>query len=199
MFTWAKKTLCAKRLNVFRMRLLGAKVIPVTSGTKTLKDATNEAMRDWVTNVRDTHYIIGSVVGPHPFPVMVRDFHAVTGQEARQQIQEIAGRLPDVCVACVGGGSNAMGIFYPFIEDESVRLNRRRSGGRRFGYAESRGAFESRLERRFARLAFLHYAGQSGANYADAFDFGGPRLSRRRAGTRASQRYGPRRIRRRHR
>lgn len=109
-------------LNVFRMRLLGTRVIPVTSGTKTLKDATNEAMRDWVTNVRDTHYIIGSVVGPHPFPAMVRDFHAVTGQEARQQIQQVADRLPDVCVACVGGGSNAMGIFYPFIEDENVQL-----------------------------------------------------------------------------
>jgi tryptophan synthase beta chain len=109
-------------LNVFRMRLLGARVIPVTSGSKTLKDATNEAMRDWVTNVRDTHYIIGSVVGPHPFPTMVRDFHAVTGQEARQQIQEMIGRLPDACVACVGGGSNAMGIFYPFVGDKSVRL-----------------------------------------------------------------------------
>ena len=109
-------------LNVFRMRLLGTKVIPVTSGTKTLKDATNEAMRDWVTNVRDTHYIIGSVVGPHPFPTMVRDFHAVTGQEARRQCLETLGQLPDVCIACVGGGSNAMGIFYPFIEDASVRL-----------------------------------------------------------------------------
>jgi len=109
-------------LNVFRMRLLGTKVIPVTSGSKTLKDATNEAMRDWVTNVRDTHYIIGSVVGPHPFPMMVRDFHAVTGQEARQQVQEMTGRLPDVCVACIGGGSNAMGIFYPFVEDAAVRL-----------------------------------------------------------------------------
>jgi tryptophan synthase beta chain len=109
-------------LNVFRMRLLGAKVIPVTSGTKTLKDATNEAMRDWVTNVRDTHYIIGSVVGPHPFPAMVRDFHAVTGQEAREQIQQVLGRLPDACVACVGGGSNAMGIFYPFVNDKNVRL-----------------------------------------------------------------------------
>lgn len=109
-------------LNVFRMRLLGTRVIPVTSGTKTLKDATNEAMRDWVTNVRDTHYIIGSVVGPHPFPTMVRDFHAITGQEARQQILEMIGKLPDACIACVGGGSNAMGIFYPFIEDETVRL-----------------------------------------------------------------------------
>ena len=109
-------------LNVFRMKLLGANVIPVTSGSKTLKDATNEAMRDWVTNVRDTHYIIGSVVGPHPFPAMVRDFHAVTGQEARAQILEQTGALPDVCIACIGGGSNAMGLFYPFVEDQSVRL-----------------------------------------------------------------------------
>ncbi len=109
-------------LNVFRMKLLGANVIPVTSGSKTLKDATNEAMRDWVTNVRDTHYIIGSVVGPHPFPEMVRDFHAVTGQEARTQMLEQTGKLPDVCIACVGGGSNAMGLFYPFVGDQSVRL-----------------------------------------------------------------------------
>ncbi len=109
-------------LNVFRMRLLGAKVIPVTSGSKTLKDATNEAMRDWVTNVRDTHYIIGSVVGPHPFPMMVRDFHAITGQEAREQSLRVLDKLPDACVACVGGGSNAMGIFYPFVNDKNVRL-----------------------------------------------------------------------------
>jgi len=109
-------------LNVFRMRLLGANVIPVFSGSKTLKDATNEAMRDWVTNVRDTHYIIGSVVGPHPFPTMVRDFHAITGQEAREQSLRVLDRLPDACVACVGGGSNAMGLFYPFVEDAGVRL-----------------------------------------------------------------------------
>ncbi|RYG64934.1 tryptophan synthase subunit beta [bacterium] len=109
-------------LNVFRMRLLGARVIPVSSGSKTLKDATNEAMRDWVTNVRDTHYIIGSVVGPHPFPSMVRDFHAVTGQEAREQILQQTGKLPDVCIACVGGGSNAMGIFHPFVNDKDVKL-----------------------------------------------------------------------------
>ncbi len=109
-------------LNVFRMRLLGATVIPVTSGSKTLKDATNEAMRDWVTNVRDTHYIIGSVVGPHPFPTMVRDFHAITGQEAREQSLRVLDKLPDACIACVGGGSNAMGLFYPFVNDESVRL-----------------------------------------------------------------------------
>lgn len=109
-------------LNVFRMRLLGAEVRPVESGTRTLKDATNEAMRDWVTNVRDTHYIIGSVVGPHPFPTMVRDFQSVIGQEARKQILEKEGRLPDAVIACVGGGSNAMGIFYPFAGDEKVKL-----------------------------------------------------------------------------
>ncbi len=109
-------------LNVFRMKLLGAEVRPVTSGTRTLKDATNEAMRDWVTNVRDTHYIIGSVVGPHPFPTLVRDFQSVIGREARQQILEKENRLPDAIVACVGGGSNAMGIFYPFAGDPSVRL-----------------------------------------------------------------------------
>jgi tryptophan synthase beta chain len=109
-------------LNVFRMRLLGADVVPVESGTRTLKDATNEAMRDWVTNVRDTHYIIGSVVGPHPFPAMVRDFQSVIGREARAQVLEKEGRLPDAVIACVGGGSNAMGIFYPFAGDAGVRL-----------------------------------------------------------------------------
>lgn len=109
-------------LNVFRMELLGAKVHPVTSGTRTLKDATNEAIRDWVANVHDTHYIIGSVVGPHPYPTMVRDFQSVIGKEAREQIVAKTGRLPDAVVACVGGGSNAMGIFHAFIPDESVAL-----------------------------------------------------------------------------
>jgi tryptophan synthase beta chain len=109
-------------LNVFRMKIMGAEVRPVESGTRTLKDATNEALRDWVTNVRDTHYIIGSVVGPHPFPSMVRDFQSVIGREARQQILEKEGRLPDAVIACVGGGSNAMGIFYPFSGDEKVQL-----------------------------------------------------------------------------
>ena len=109
-------------LNVFRMELLGARVIPVTSGTRTLKDATSEAIRNWITTVESTHYIIGSVVGPHPFPKIVRDFQRVIGDEARQQIQEAEGRLPDACVACVGGGSNAMGLFYPFREDKGVRL-----------------------------------------------------------------------------
>jgi tryptophan synthase beta chain len=109
-------------LNVARMKLLGAKVIPVTSGTSTLKDATNEAMRDWVTNVRTTHYIIGSVVGPHPYPMLVRDFQSVIGREARAQMLERERRLPDMVLACVGGGSNAMGIFYPFLEDIGVYL-----------------------------------------------------------------------------
>jgi len=109
-------------LNVARMRLLGAKVIPVTSGTGTLKDATNEAIRDWVTNVRDTHYIIGSVVGPHPYPMIVRDFQSVIGKEARAQSLEREGRLPDYVLACVGGGSNAMGMFYAFKDDKEVQL-----------------------------------------------------------------------------
>ena len=109
-------------LNVFRMELLGAKVEVVKSGSRTLKDAVNEAIRDWVTNVRTTHYIIGSVVGPHPYPMIVRDFQSVIGHEAKEQILEAEGKLPDVIVACVGGGSNAMGIFYPFIEDEEVEL-----------------------------------------------------------------------------
>lgn len=109
-------------LNVFRMKLLGATVIPVTSGTKTLKDAMNEAMRDWITNIRTTYYCIGSVAGPHPYPMIVRDFQAVIGQEAKRQIKEQTGRLPDCLVACVGGGSNAMGLFYPFIKDQKVKL-----------------------------------------------------------------------------
>jgi len=109
-------------LNVFRMELLGAKCIPVESGSRTLKDAINEAMRDWVTNVESTYYCIGSVMGPHPYPTMVRDFQRVIGLEAREQIQAAEGRLPDVLVACVGGGSNAIGLFHPFIEDENVRM-----------------------------------------------------------------------------
>ncbi len=109
-------------LNVFRMKLLGARVHEVTSGTATLKDAMNEAMRYWVTHVRDTFYVIGTVAGPHPYPQMVRDFQTVIGREGKDQILEVEGRLPDVAVACIGGGSNAMGLFYPFVDDLSVRL-----------------------------------------------------------------------------
>ena len=111
-----------QRLNVFRMKLLGARVIPVKSGSKTLKDAINEAIRDWVTNVRTTHYIIGSVVGPHPYPMLVRDFQCVIGREAKQQILKKENRLPDYLVACVGGGSNAIGLFHPFFKDKRVKF-----------------------------------------------------------------------------
>ena len=109
-------------LNVYRMKLLGAKVVPVTSGSKTLKDALNEAMRDWVTNIDDTFYIIGTVAGPHPYPMMVRDFQTVIGKEAKRQFAKQAGGLPDALIACVGGGSNAIGLFHPFIDDESVEI-----------------------------------------------------------------------------
>jgi tryptophan synthase beta chain len=117
-------------LNVYRMRLMGADVVSVDAGSRTLKDAINEAMRDWVTNVRDTHYILGSVLGPHPYPLMVRHFQCVIGREARQQILEQAGELPDLLVACVGGGSNAIGLFHPFLDDASVRMVGVEAGGR---------------------------------------------------------------------
>jgi tryptophan synthase beta chain len=116
-------------LNVARMKLLGAEVVPVTSGSRTLKDAINEAMRDWVTNVADTHYLLGTVAGPHPFPTMVRDFHKVIGEEAREQMLALTGRLPDAILACVGGGSNAIGIFNAFIPDTDVRLIGLEAGG----------------------------------------------------------------------
>ena len=116
-------------LNVYRMKLLGAEVIPVTSGSRTLKDAMNEAMRDWVTNVDDTFYIIGTVAGPHPYPMLVRDFQCVIGREARAQSLAQAGRLPDALVACVGGGSNAIGLFHPFLEDETVAMYGVEAGG----------------------------------------------------------------------
>ena len=116
-------------LNVARMKLLGAEVVPVTSGSRTLKDAINEAMRDWVTNVESTHYLLGTVAGPHPFPTMVRDFHRIIGVEARAQVLELTGKLPDAVLACVGGGSNAIGIFHPFIDDLDVALIGLEAGG----------------------------------------------------------------------
>ena len=118
-----------QRLNVYRMRMLGAEVVPVEAGQKTLKEAVNEAMRDWVTNVRSTHYILGTAYGAHPYPVMVRNFHRVIGEEARRQIMEQEEQLPDLLVACVGGGSNAIGLFYPFIGDESVSMVGVEAGG----------------------------------------------------------------------
>lgn len=119
-----------QKLNVFIMRTMGAEVRPVTSGSRTLRDAINEAMRDWMSSVQDTHYILGSVVGPHPFPMIVRDFQSVIGQEAREQCLKITGRLPNEVVACVGGGSNSAGMFYPFVDDEGVELTGVEAGGR---------------------------------------------------------------------
>ena len=133
-----EEDIARQRVNVYRMKLLGADVIPVSSGSKTLKDAMNEAMRDWVTHVDDTHYIIGSVAGPHPYPMLVRDFQSVIGDETKAQCLEIEGRLPDLLVACVGGGSNAMGLFYPFVDDDAVDMVGVEAGGE--GLADGRHA-----------------------------------------------------------
>ena len=133
-----EEDIARQRVNVYRMKLLGADVIPVSSGSKTLKDAMNEAMRDWVTHVDDTHYIIGSVAGPHPYPMLVRDFQSVIGEETKAQCLEAEGRLPDLLVACVGGGSNAMGLFYPFVDDDAVDMVGVEAGGE--GLADGRHA-----------------------------------------------------------
>jgi len=122
--------------NVLKMQLLGTRVIPVSSGARTLKDATNEALRDWMASFENTHYVLGSVVGPHPFPVMVRDFQAIIGREARQQVLDKEGRLPDLLVACVGGGSNSIGLFHPFIQDKDVRMVGVEAGGRGMAHGE---------------------------------------------------------------
>ena len=124
-----EEDIARQALNVYRMKLLGAEVVPVRSGSRTLKDAMNEALRDWVTHVDSTHYIIGTAAGPHPYPMLVRDFQAVIGQEARAQCLQQAGRLPDLLVACVGGGSNALGLFHPFVDDEDVRMVGVEAGG----------------------------------------------------------------------
>lgn len=139
-------------LNVFRMRLLGAEVVGVESGSKTLKDAINEALRDWVTNVGDTHYLLGSVLGPHPYPMMVRDFQSVIGREALAQMLERIGRLPDYLVACVGGGSNAMGLFYEFLNDQNVKMIGVEAGGRGLGLGEHAARF---LEEGGGRIGVL--------------------------------------------
>ena len=133
-----EEDIARQRVNVYRMKLLGADVIPVSSGSKTLKDAMNEAMRDWVTHVDDTHYIIGSVAGPHPYPMLVRDFQSVIGEETKAQCLEAEGRLPDLLVACVGGGSNAMGLFHPFVDDDAVDMVGVEAGGE--GLADGRHA-----------------------------------------------------------
>ena len=182
-------------LNVTRMRLLGAKVVPVTAGQKTLKEAVNEAMRDWVTNVRSTHYILGSALGSHPYPMMVRDFHRVIGDEARRQILEREEHLPDVLVACVGGGSNAIGLFYPFLDDEAVRCIGVEAGGHGILAGAARGAVPGRQPRRAAGRADLYFAGPARADHEHALDLGGPRLRRGRAGARLPARPGAGRVR----
>ena len=166
-----------QRLNVFRMRMLGARVEPVTSGSRTLKDAISEAMRDWVTNVESTHYLLGSVLGAHPYPMMVRDFHKVIGEEARGQILEAAGRLPDCVIACVGGGSNAMGIFHAFLPDSAVTLVGVEAGGRgeRLGEHAARyrggapgvlqGAYSVVLQDADGQIALTHSV-SAGLDYA---------------------------------
>jgi tryptophan synthase beta chain len=130
-------------LNVARMEFLGATVVPVSVGQATLKEAINEAMRDWVTNVRNTHYLLGTAYGPHPYPMMVRDFHRIIGEEARRQILAVEEKLPDLLVACVGGGSNAIGLFYPFLEDENVRMVGVEAGGRGIRPGEHAARFQS--------------------------------------------------------
>ena len=180
--------------NVYRMKLLGADVVPVESGSKTLKDALNEAMRDWVTNVANTFYIIGTVAGPHPYPMMVRDFQSVIGEECKLQMPELSGRQPDVVIACVGGGSNAMGIFYPYIPDDGREAGRRRGGGLRAGFRTARGLVDRRAPGCVARQPHLSIAGCRRTDYRDAFDFGRPRLPGRRTRACLAQGFGPRTI-----
>ncbi len=177
-----------QRLNVFRMRLLGAQVVPVSSGSRTLKDAINEAMRDWVTNVGATYYLLGSALGPHPYPVMVRDFQKVIGEEARRQILEMEGRLPDAVLACVGGGSNAIGIFHAFVPDEAVRLIGVEAGGRGSNLGEHAARFRSGHARSAAWRAQLSAAGRRWPGLADALGFGGLGLRADRAGARLAAR-----------
>ena len=166
-----------QRLNVFRMRLLGSKVVAVKSGSRTLKDAVSEAMRDWVTNVENTHYLLGSALGAHPYPMMVRDFHRVTGDEARAQILERTGKLPDTIFACVGGGSNAIGIFTAFLNDASVKLVGIEAGGRSAGLGEHaarfrggspgvlQGAYSYLLQNEDGQVALTHSI-SAGLDYA---------------------------------
>ena len=178
--------------NVYRMNLLGAKVVPVESGSKTLKDALNEAMRDWVTNIENTFYIIGTVAGPHPYPMMVRDFQRVIGDECVVQMPEYAGRQPDVVIACVGGGSNAMGIFYPYIPLRRRAPGRRRGRRRRHRVGQARGVAHRGPARRAARQPHVPAAGRQRPDHRDAFGLGGPRLSRRRSRARVAQGFRPR-------
>ena len=179
--TWAPKTCDARRSTSCACSCSGATVTGVDAGSRTLKDAINEAMRDWVANVTDTYYLLGSALGPHPYPLMVREFQSVIGREARRQILEQAGRLPDVVVACVGGGSNAIGIFDGFIEDPDVRLIGVEAGGETHRAGTPRRPFCRRQHRRAAGHAHLRPAGRGRQHRADALDLGRARLRRGRA------------------
>ena len=181
--------------NVFRMKLLGAEVIPVHSGTATLKDAMNEAMRDWVAHVEDTFYVIGTVAGPHPYPMMVRDFQSVIGNETRAQLQKAEGRLPDTLVACIGGGSNAMGLFHPFLDEPGVAMIGVEAGGQRHRDRPARGLADRRRARCIARQPHLLAAGRGWANPRRALDLRRPRLPRHRPRARLAARARPRPIR----
>ena len=189
-----KEDIQRQSLNVFRMRLLEAEVVAVESGTQTLKDAINEAIRDWVTNVETTHYLIGSVVGPHPYPMMVRDFQCVIGSESRRQILEAEGRLPDYVTACVGGGSNSIGMFHPFVPDEEVRLIGLEAGGSGAGKRRTLGHADCRTPRRAPRRDELPAAGPERAGQPGPQHIGRAGLSGRRAGAQLPQGLRPGRI-----
>ena len=184
--------------NVFRMKLLGAKVNAVTSGAQTLKDAMNEALRDWVTNVHDTYYLIGTAAGPHPYPAMVRDFQSVIGNEVREQMQEAEGRLPDTLVACIGGGSNAIGLFHPFLDDDGVKIYGVEAGGHGLDVENGHCAsMTGGQPGRAARQPHLPAAERRRPDPRRPFDLGGPRLSGRRAGALLAEGQRPRDLRRR--
>jgi len=180
-----------QELNVFRMKLLGAKVEPVSSGSRTLKDAMNEAIRDWVTNVRTTFYVIGSVAGPHPYPMIVRDFQKMIGEETKTQSMEQAGKLPDCIIACVGGGSNSMGIFHSFLQEPDVKL----VGVEAAGHGLDTPFHAATLTKRgFAWLTELSLAGRKRADFRGSFNFRGSGLSRSRTGTQLFKRVWESRI-----
>ena len=179
--------------NVLRMELLGARVAPVDAGSRTLKEAVSATIRDWVANVGDTHYVIGSCVGPAPFPALVRDLQRIIGDEARAQILEKTGRLPDRVIACVGGGSNAIGTFVPFVDDAGVAADRRRGGGRRDRHrAPRRAAHRRRARRRPARRLQRDHAGRGRPDPRGALDQRRPRLSGHRPRARVAARHRPR-------
>ena len=178
--------------NVLRMQALGAKVVPVESGSKTLKDAMNEALRDWVTNVANTFYCIGTVAGPHPYPMMVRDFQCVIGNETREQIHALEGRLPNSLIACIGGGSNAMGLFHPFLDDKDIEIYGVEAAGHGLNTRHARGVGRRRQARRAARQPHLSADERRRPDQRGAFDLRRPRLSRHRSGARLAQRHRPR-------